>query len=684
MADAICNCECGCTKPYERFVECANGMGHERTQILLHAACAKALGNKLVALIEGDEGTGKAGALEGVHLHGYCSLQCARTAVQQECDRDHPKALLTALRRAKAVLRRARWEEESGTYFLTPKRRRSSGGDSIAATGEAAVERARTADPQVSRAQEPPAPGEAITPETPPSPPPASDAAHINVEGSAGQAAPTSQLLAPATQAQGDERPVKKQRTRQSTIHKGKLQKPDKGDGIKAGESSQVPPTARPDPAGGSRAPLGQGEWTAEGLTEMRAESMRESEAPQLYLTGEAMLTHVGMQRDNMVLLGSTEDNRRYTALLGRISTYAFKGSLRTINHRPPLILQTRSYVVDRVEMLRQMYNPSALKPAVVVVEDDPQRQGYPTGEITPACAANIRKLRKQCREGDANGLGQALTLGLASDLYAFTLTGNHSTEAAVQLLETGQDIPPTREAYVFLRSSLSDDDFAFISVYENTLAQEEAGATSLYRDYASPINLVKLIRRHYEDMNKPTMAERAARDTGKTFATRLDRMESPRNAPGENDQMTELKRQERHAVLVAFDKTKCAIDAEIMSPEADLLVCQRKLAEVGSPKGRRLCTVRDSRKVSLGSVAWVPIVCEGDHTALNRLHPYGGRFHRCPRIADGGDNGAGRDPLCTAAFSHGLFLTQCRYAGTGRPSAKRGQCPLVGEGQTR
>ena len=201
------------------------------------------------------------------------------------------------------------------------------------------------------------------------------------------------------------------------------------------------------------------------------------------------------------------------------------------------------------------MYNPSAMKPSVVVVEDDPSRQGYPSGEVTGATVANIWRLRKACSEGDANDLGKALTMGMASDVYAFTLMGNHSTQAVVELLQSGNDIPPTRKAFVFLRSSFSDDDLAFISVYENTLAQEEAGATSLYRDYASPRNLVKLIRAHYEDMKKLTPAERAARDCGRTFAARLDRIENPRNAPGDNDSMAEEKRQQCHLALVRFDQ---------------------------------------------------------------------------------------------------------------------------------
>ena len=581
MAEAICKCECGCTKPLARFVECANGIGHERSQILLHAACARALGDKLVALIEGEDTGARHGAVEGVDLHGYCSLQCARTAVHQECDKDLPKATLTGLRRAKAVLRRARWDEESGMYVLSQKRKRSTQSESglAVASAQAPV----VDDPGRIGEQAAPAAGEAVTPETPPSPAPAGPG---DVVPTAAPAATTSEPPAPATQVQTEERRVKRTKTTQTKISKGKLRVP-RGDGQRpASESSHIPPTARPDPAGGSRAPLGEGEWTAQGLAELRADSVLESEAPTLYLLGKAMRTHVGMQRDNMVLLGSTEDNKRYTALLGNICAYAFKAQLHSINHRAPLVLQTRSYVEKRVEMLRQMFNPTALKPAVVVVEDDPKRQGYPSGEITPACAANMRKLATMCAAGDANGVGRALTVGVPSDLYAFTLTGNHSTQAAVELLDQGQDIPPTREAYVFLRSSMSDDDLAFISVYENTLAQEEAGATSLYRDYASPLNLVKLIRQHFEDMGKPTMTERSARDSGKTFARRLDRMESPRNAPGENEQMAGMKRQERQAVLAAFDITKGSIDAEIVSPEGDNLVCQRKLAEVGTPWG--------------------------------------------------------------------------------------------------
>ena len=299
-----------------------------------------------------------------------------------------------------------------------------------------------------------------------------------------------------------------------------------------------------------------------------------------------------------MVLLGSTVDNKRYTALLSKIVVYAFKASITAINNRPPLVLRTRQYVRDRVETLRQMYNPAALKPSVVVVEDDPSRQGYPTESVTNTTAASIRRMRKACAEGDANELGSALTTGRACDVYAFTLTGNHSTQAAAELLACGHDIPPTREALIFLRSALSDDDLAFISVYENTLAQEEAGATSLYRDYASPRNLVRLIRAHYKDMKKPTPAQRAGRDCGRTFAARLDRMESPRNAPGENDAMAEEKRQQRHAALVQFDRRKADLDATALSTSEEPGIYNERLKKVRPGVPLCIATVRGSRTV--------------------------------------------------------------------------------------
>ena len=58
-----------------------------------------------------------------------------------------------------------------------------------------------------------------------------------------------------------------------------------------------------------------------------------------MYLVGEPMRAHVARQRDNMVLLGSTTENKRYTSLLARITVYALRASLTTINHRSPLVL---------------------------------------------------------------------------------------------------------------------------------------------------------------------------------------------------------------------------------------------------------------------------------------------------------------------------------------------------------
>ena len=53
------------------------------------------------------------------------------------------------------------------------------------------------------------------------------------------------------------------------------------------------------------------------------------------------MRAHIARQRDNMVLLGSTVDNKCYTVLLSKISVYDLRASLMTINHHPPLVLQT-------------------------------------------------------------------------------------------------------------------------------------------------------------------------------------------------------------------------------------------------------------------------------------------------------------------------------------------------------
>ena len=190
--------------------------------------------------------------------------------------------------------------------------------------------------------------------------------------------------------------------------------------------------------------------------------------------------------------------------------------------------------------------------------------------------------MKVACPVGDANDLGRVLTFGDPDDVYAFTLTGNHSTQAAAELIQAGRNIPVTREAYVFFRSCLTDDQFAFLSVYENTLAQEEAGATSFYKDYASPINLVTLIRAHFEDMGKPTPAQRAARGAGKTFSARLDRMESPRTAPGEIDAAAEEKRGRRHRVLVEFEEEQAAANAKLVEGLGDA-EHQLLLIEVGS-----------------------------------------------------------------------------------------------------
>ena len=122
MASGRCNCESGCTGPdAEHFVDCGNDVLHEHSHGLLHATCAKALGDQLVHLISGDAPGGKTVSLEGVDVHSFCSLECVRTAVHRECDRDHAKPKLTALRRVKNVLRRVRWDEGVGEYVVTEK-----------------------------------------------------------------------------------------------------------------------------------------------------------------------------------------------------------------------------------------------------------------------------------------------------------------------------------------------------------------------------------------------------------------------------------------------------------------------------------------------------------------------------------------------------------------------------------
>jgi hypothetical protein len=209
-----------------------------------------------------------------------------------------------------------------------------------------------------------------------------------------------------------------------------------------------------------------------------------------------ALVEHV---RENVSINKPTVDPVHqvwFRELMKRAACYTSWAAVDIFNNRQPLELQTRPYVEERVEELVRNFDQGVLTPAVVVIQDAYQegRQEWNDDDIAAAMA-----IKKKWVDGRARALFRAVegTEG-APRVHAFTLVGNHSTEACSRL---GVN---RRSAYVFFRSALNDDDFMFISRAENDMTRAAAATTALYTDYRRPLRLVPFLRAVWARHGRP------------------------------------------------------------------------------------------------------------------------------------------------------------------------------------
>lgn len=190
-----------------------------------------------------------------------------------------------------------------------------------------------------------------------------------------------------------------------------------------------------------------------------------------------------------------------YRELMKRAAGFTTWASVGMINHRQPPRLQTRAYVSERVDKLVRNFDAALMSPAVVVVQDVFQEVN--PGEDAPAWSGDevtgAMQLKAEWEVGRARGLYAAVEgVQGAPSVHAFTVVGNHSTAAASRANVY------RREAYVFFRSGLSDDDFKFLSRTENDMAKASAETTALYYDYKRPLRLVPFLRQLWQRHGRP------------------------------------------------------------------------------------------------------------------------------------------------------------------------------------
>ena len=139
------------------------------------------------------------------------------------------------------------------------------------------------------------------------------------------------------------------------------------------------------------------------------------------------------------------------------------------------------------------------------MVADDPSQESQSWAPVE----ARQRGLeaRKAWEAYDLEKLCRGLLRGHGGHgLSAFTLTGNHSTDALMRLVEMGS-VPHSRakrSCYVYFNSQLSDDHFQFLARFENETCVADAQLTADYNLFSDPQYLCPFIRTHWTDLGRP------------------------------------------------------------------------------------------------------------------------------------------------------------------------------------
>ena len=206
---------------------------------------------------------------------------------------------------------------------------------------------------------------------------------------------------------------------------------------------------------------------------------------------------------DKPLASGTARWNKRYHNLLSLAALHGDKMDVRKFNNRPPIILQTRAFVRDRVDFLKTDFVLNEMSPAVVVIIDEADSE-WKSGATEEQVAAAVR-VRDEWAAGNVEPLVQQFEgIGATCNVLAFTLVGNHSTCALSELCDAGSAMEPLRTAFLFFISQLFRDEFTFIAKYENDLAAQRAEGTALYNDFALTKNVVPFIRRIWEHFGCP------------------------------------------------------------------------------------------------------------------------------------------------------------------------------------
>ena len=203
---------------------------------------------------------------------------------------------------------------------------------------------------------------------------------------------------------------------------------------------------------------------------------------------------------------GTVADQEKYTSLLKLAAAKIDRVPVAAINNRPPTALTTRPFLLDRRAQLVEHFNFDNLATCIVVVEDDPteEAQGWaPVGARERGLEA-----RRAWESYNLDKLLDGLLRGTSRTplLCAFTLTGNHSTDALVHLVEMGS-VPVSRAVrccYVYFHGQLSDEHFQLLARFENEACVAHAQMTADYNLFSDPQYLCPFIRGHWADLGYP------------------------------------------------------------------------------------------------------------------------------------------------------------------------------------
>lgn len=204
---------------------------------------------------------------------------------------------------------------------------------------------------------------------------------------------------------------------------------------------------------------------------------------------------------------GTVAEQEKYCALLKCAAARIDRVPASAINHRPPTRLTTRPFLLARRTQLIENFNFDLIATCIVVVEDDCDAEDH---TVTSEARTRALSARKASQEYDLRNLLSGLvgdnTSGPTTPLYAFTLTGNHSTDALVHLVELGTVSVDraVRCCYVYFRSQLHDEHFQFLARFENETCAAEAELTASYNLFSDPQYLCPFIRKHWVDMGRP------------------------------------------------------------------------------------------------------------------------------------------------------------------------------------